>query len=240
MNSANDKARQALSDQDVFLNAWQTYRKVLTNNLMFHNEVYGLVRSIITEEIARPFAFLDIACGDALASSKALKGTAVTSYIGIDISEQALDLARETLSGLGCPVVLQNCDFVEVLADWHQEVDVVWIGQSLHHLQTAGKLEMMRMVRRILPDDGIFLIWEPTLLDGEDSAGWIARFDAARPPISVLNDAEWNAMRDHTIAADYQETVGTWIDIGHQAGFVHAELRFRSPSGLANVYAYRP
>jgi adenylate kinase family enzyme len=55
MNSANDKARQAPSDQDVFLNAWQTYRKVLTNNLMFYNEVYSLVRSIITEEIARPF-----------------------------------------------------------------------------------------------------------------------------------------------------------------------------------------
>src|SRR6478736_2497288 len=88
MQSASD-ADQA-SSQDIFLNAWQTYRKVLTSNYMYHREVYDLLREILVFELARPFVFLDIACGDALASFNALKGTAVQSYSGIDISKAAL------------------------------------------------------------------------------------------------------------------------------------------------------
>ena len=219
MSPASGSARQPQSDQTIFLDTWATYRKVLTSNYMFHREVYSLVRKILTDEIARPFSFLDVACGDALATTDALKGTPISSYFGIDISEPALALARDTLSALGCPVVLQNRDFVEALADWREPVDVVWIGQSLHHLETKGKLDLMRSVRRIVPEDGIFLIWEPTLLDGENSAGWMARFDALRPDWWSLTDDQWNSMRDHSATADHQETERQWLGLGRAARF---------------------
>ena len=239
MSLGKDNPHQLPSDQTIFLNNWATYRKVLTSNYMFHREVYSLVRQIVTSEIARPFTFLDIACGDALATRQAIAGTSIVSYFGIDISEQALALARDTLSVLGCPVILQKRDFVEALTDWREPVDVVWVGQSVHHLTTIAKLDMMRMVWRIVPEDGIFLIWEPTLLDGETSKGWMARFDALRTDWSLLSDDEWNAMRDHCAAADYQETEERWLELGNTAGFTHAEMRFPSPNGLSRVYAYR-
>ena len=90
---------------NLFQRDWQTYRKVVENNYMFHREVYRRLRQILMEA-PRPFRFLDIACGDASASVEALKGTRVSHYHGIDLSAPALDLAREVLTTLGCPVTL--------------------------------------------------------------------------------------------------------------------------------------
>ena len=42
--------------------------------------------------VAKPFAFLDIACGDAGQMKQALTGTKVGHYHGIDLSEPALEL----------------------------------------------------------------------------------------------------------------------------------------------------
>jgi ubiquinone/menaquinone biosynthesis C-methylase UbiE len=48
--------------------------------------------------------FLDIACGAATASAEALKGTHVGRYIGIDISQPSLDVAKQALGSLDCPI----------------------------------------------------------------------------------------------------------------------------------------
>ena len=172
--------RQPASDQDWFLRAWQTYGKVRDLDYMFHSRVYALLRRELA--VAPPgFHFLDVACGDAAASAGALAGSAVGRYSGIDISRPALDLARQELAALDCPVALIERDFPEALAAWRRPVDVVWIGQSLHHFLPDGKLAVMRDVRRILAPGGRFLIWEPTALPGEDRAGWADR--AAHPPV---------------------------------------------------------
>ena len=157
--------RQPASDQDWFLRAWQTYRKYRDLDYMFHSRVYALLRRELA--VAPPgFHFLDVACGDAAASAGALAGSAVGRYTGIDISRPALDLARRELAALHCPVALIERDFPEALAEWREPVDVVWIGQSLHHFPPDGKLAVMRDVRRILAPGGRFLIWEPTALAG--------------------------------------------------------------------------
>jgi len=83
-----------LSSADMFEKNWQRYRTVMANNLMYHREVYSELHRIIINEAPRPFRFLDIACGDASCTVKCLKGTAVASYHGIDLSQPALDLAR--------------------------------------------------------------------------------------------------------------------------------------------------
>jgi SAM-dependent methyltransferase len=168
---------------NLFGREWETYRKVVENNYMFHREAYGQLHQILIDEAPQPFRFLDIACGDASASVEALKGTRVSHYHGIDLSRPALDLASKTLRALGCPVILERRNLVEVLANCNQLVDVAWIGQSLHHFSGPEKLEVMRAVRRVAGDRGLFLIWEPTSPDGEDREGWLRRFELTRRPI---------------------------------------------------------
>ena len=186
----------------------------------------------------KPFSFLDIACGDSVASAAALEGTSVDRYYGIDLSARSLQLASEALKVLPCPVELRCCDFVEAMADWAAPVDVVWIGMSLHHLQRAGKARLMRDVHAALSRGGIFLIWEPTLLDGETRDDWLDRFSACRETFAAVSDDEFAAMESHTRLADFPETAETWTDMGHQAGFANVEQLFVMPNRLGRVFKY--
>src|SRR3712207_2053429 len=99
-----------MATQAIFQTQWQTYRKVIERNYMFHREVYGLLHEMLVTEAPKPFRFLDIACGDAWGSATALNETEISRYFGIDLSEQALALAEETLKPLPCPVTLVQAD----------------------------------------------------------------------------------------------------------------------------------
>jgi SAM-dependent methyltransferase len=227
-------------EQALFLDQWQTYRKVIVHNYMFHREVYDLLHRTLIEDVVKLFRFLDIACGDASATINALRGTSIRHYYGIDISKPALAIARKSLAALGCSVTLENRDFVEALAEWRDPVDVIWIGQSLHHLVTPAKLALMQEVRRVLRESGVFLIWEPTTIEGEDRDGWVTRFETvSRPLWSSLSEVEWTAMLSHIRAADHPESSSRWLSLAHEAGFSSAREIFVAPTALARVYLFR-
>ena len=230
-----------MATQAIFQTQWQIYRKVIDFNYNFHREVYNLLHGILVTEAPKPFRFLDIACGDATGSRAALRGTDVSGYFGVDLSQPALTLAEETLKTLPCPVTLVQADFVEALAGWSEAVDVVWIGQSLHHLDTQNKRELMRRVRRLLGPNGLFLIWEPTLSEGEDRDGWLGRVEhGSRLLWTELDASEFCAIVTHNRASDYPEPVAVWHSLGLEAGFCTAQTVFVDPRELARVYCYRP
>lgn len=149
-------------------------------------------------------------------------------------------MARETLTSLGCPVSLEQADFVERLPTWTEPVDVVWIGLGLHHLQAPEKLTVMRDTRSILRDDGLFLFYDNASPDGETRSGWLQRWDDQEPIWTAYTVADWNAMNGHVHEADFPETSSEWIRLGHDAGFSTIEERFISPSDLFRLYAMRP
>ena len=185
-------------DQSYFLKSWRTYRKFLDLNYMQHREVYALLR-VLLDQAPPGFRFLDVACGDAAATATAA-GTSVGSYTGIDMSRPALDLAPVELAPLACPVTLIEEDFATALAAWKEPVDVVWIGQSLHHLPPAGKSAVVRDVRRILAPGGLFLIWEPTTLPGEGRAGWLERLASRRGAARSVRNGRTRSYQSTTLS----------------------------------------
>jgi hypothetical protein len=94
------------------------------------------------------------------ATVDALKGTRAAHYHGIDLCHPGLDLASQALKTLGCPVTLDQSDFVEAFCDWSKPADVAWTGLSLHHLFTPAKLTLMSEIRSIVGDHGFLLIYE--------------------------------------------------------------------------------
>jgi ubiquinone/menaquinone biosynthesis C-methylase UbiE len=225
---------------DLFQREWRTYRKVVENNYMFHREVYRQLRSILIAEAPQPFRFLDVACGDASASVRALKGTLVSHYHGIDLSGPALDLAHNAVGALGCQVTLENRDIREALVNWTRPIDVAWIGQSLHHFSRPEKLDVMRDVRRVIGAGGLFLIWEPASPDGEDREGWLRRFElACRPLWTALTPKEWGAMLTHVRTADHPETNSEWRSLGRQAGFSEIRELFIAPTNINRMYCFQ-
>jgi hypothetical protein len=85
-------------------------------------------------------------------------------------------------------------DFVQALKDWRDPVQVVWIGLSLHHLGTPGKLNVMLDVRRIVGEQGVFVVYENTSPDGEDRDEWHHRWDLQKPHWTAYTDEEWDAI----------------------------------------------
>ena len=219
---------------------WQTYSKVVTLNYMFHREVYGELRQLLLAETQRSYSFLDLACGDASATVNALVGTSIASYRGIDLSQPALAIAAKTLAVIDCRITLEHRDFVEALANLHETVDVIWIGQSLHHLDRAQKLAAMRDARRLCGQRGLLVIWEPTRLDREDQAGWLERFQSTcSPRWTQLEAQEWDAMVEHIRTSDYAETIADWHSLGEEAGFGRIRDIYAPPLQLNRVYCYQ-
>ena len=227
------------SDQELFARGLATYRKVVSANYMAHREVYKLLNQVLVAEMTENFVFVDVACGTAPGSAEALANTKVCRYVGIDISQPSLDVARNALATISCRVDLRCQDFVEAIDDWEGPLDVVWIGQSLHHLRQQGKGHFMRKVQTLLSHNGLFLIWEPTCLEGEDREGWMERFRQMRPQWSEISDEEFAAFDSHHRASDYAETSATWIGMAHAAGFERAEELMTVPNQLARVYCFR-
>lgn len=222
----------------VFQQDWKLYRKMVDNNFLFHREAYGQLHRVLNDGMARPFRFVDIACGDASASAGALEGTRISHYHGIDFSAAALDIASKTLKVLDCPVTLEQRDFLEAIVEWKQVVDVAWIGLSLHHLLTPEKLAFMRNVRKILAPGGMFLIYENTSPDGEDREHWLQRWDLQKPFWTAYSEEEWNAMAAHVHAADFPETDASWHRLGREAGFASVKEVFATPTDLFRMYCF--
>ncbi len=135
-------AKGAVADQDAleqFQKQWATYQKLVDEDALAHKEVGKILHFALTA-IAKPFAFVDIACGDAGQMATALSGTKARHYHGIDLSEPALELAAKNLAGVPFEVELDHRDFVTALTHRPEPADAAWCGLSIHHLSTEGKL----------------------------------------------------------------------------------------------------
>jgi SAM-dependent methyltransferase len=224
----------------LFQQQWQLYRKFVDNNYFYHREVYGQLHRILVEEAVQPFRFLDIACGDARATVETLKGMRVAHYYGIDLSRAALELASKALESLGCPVTLNHRDFVGALRDWPEPVDVAWIGLSLHHLLAPAKLTLMREIRSVVGDRGLFLIYENASPDGEGRDTWLLRWRLQNQPLwTALTPQEYEAMAAHVHANDFPETSSRWHSLGREAGFRRVRELFVAPTDLFRMYCFQ-
>lgn len=109
---------------------------------------------------------------------------------------------------------------------------------SLHHLQQREKAAVMKNVHKALAPGGLFLIWEPTLLEGETRAQWLDRFAGLRSEFAAVTEDEFQAMESHMRRADFPESADTWLAIGHQAGFGRAEELFVMPNRMGRLFKY--
>ena len=114
------------------------------------------------------------------------------------------------------------------------------IGQSLHHLSTADKLEVIRDIRSLLAAGGLLLLWEPTRFDGEDRDTWFRRFEARCRPLWIeLTTDEWDSMATHVRTFDFPETDSGWLALGRDAGFREGRELMKAMDDLCRVYCFR-
>jgi SAM-dependent methyltransferase len=222
-----------------FQQRWATYRKLVEQDYLSHCEVGRILNETLTEVFASPFRFLDIACGDAGMVRTALRGTAVRRYLGLDLSEAALELAARNLAGAPYEVELDHRDFVDALLHGKVTADAAWCSLSVHHLATDDKRRLMAAIRSAVGPSGLFMLYEPTRLPGEDRAAYLDRFERVNEPLwSVLTPTEWDQIWAHVTACDFPETAEMWCRLGRDAGFATAREIFTDRTDFYRLYRY--
>ncbi|MFI5322526.1 MAG: hypothetical protein ACHQ6U_03105 [Thermodesulfobacteriota bacterium] len=100
-------------------------------------------------------------------------------------------------------------------------------------LPTDEKERFMARVIKILPEDGAFLIYEPTLTEGEDRTTCFDRFSEVVKRTWVnLTPEELGIVFDHVKKSDNPELPSEWIRLGKEAGFGSAEEVYTDPTDL--------
>jgi SAM-dependent methyltransferase len=225
----------------IFQNQWEIYRKFLTYDYLSNAGACAALHQFLARDVARPYGFLDLACGDASGIVKALAGTAIERYRGVDLSEPALAHAKRNLEALPCAVELDAADFTTALRDPKRPDDIVWISLSLHHLDTPAKLAFMREARKNISAQGAFLVYEPTFRDGEARPAYLERFEViGRRDWTRLTPDEFAEAMKHVRTCDLPETVADWAKLGREAGFSSTTELYRSPDDLFRLFLYRP
>ena len=149
----------AVPDADalaLFQQQWAVYRKFIDHDYGSNAGAYRTLRRIVTEAFPRPFAFLDLACGDATGAVIALKARRSRIITASICAARARDGREEP----GSARLRDRAGAWRLHHGDHETAgaaDVVWIGLSLHHLAHAGKLKLMRAIREMIGPRGLFL-----------------------------------------------------------------------------------
>ncbi len=221
---------------EQFQRQWTTYQKLVDSDALSHREVGNILHHTL-KAMQQPFAFLDIACGDAGQMKRALGETRIRHYHGIDLSEPALALAAKNLAGVPFEVELDHRDFVAALTKRSGPADAAWCGLSIHHLDTEGKLSLLKAIHG--STSKTLMIYEPTLADGEDRDAYLRRFRSVnRPAWPFLTKDEWEQIDHHVTTCDFPESAASWLDLGRKAGFSKASAVFADPTGFYRIYRY--
>lgn len=210
----------------------------MEHNYFSHREVGTVLRERLSA-ISEPFDFLDLGSGDATFSVRFLEGTPVKHYEAVDLSEPALQLARENCQSLSCPCRFTLGSFIDEVPRRIAEADVIYIGLSFHHLAPAQKQDFFPALFRALKPGGRLYIYEPILGKGELRETCLQRWwNMVQREWTALDQASLDLVREHVFSSDYPEEPEEWMRLARDAGFATAQQIFTEPAGFYALFEF--
>ena len=115
LTAGMDPAPESPSDGGlaIFVAQQAIYRRVIEGDYMSHRVLLGFLHDLLKARSV-PFSLLDLASGNAGCSVGALRGTKVSDYIAVDLSELALSVTPGNTRSLGCATQVV-CGFSEYI-----------------------------------------------------------------------------------------------------------------------------
>lgn len=191
---------------------------------MFHREIYAAVERSLGDGPARPFALLDLGCGDAAHLAPVLGRLDLAHYRGVDLAGPALDLAAENLRELACPVDLRQGDMLDWLADDGGRYDAVFSSFALHHLTAEKKQDFFRHCAERLRPGGRLLLIDVARDEGQDLPAYLDAYCGTMArDWTALEAGELDFAIGHVRRYDLPETLDGLLGMAEQAGFTEAQ-----------------
>lgn len=218
--------------RDFFNDKWKLYQKILANNYMGHQEIYNILHKFLIDNWQQPFKILDLGCGDASFVSQTLLNTNVSFYLGIDISETAIAIARENMKLIPCDQDFIQGDFSEVIPLLVQErepkFDLILSSFTFHHLNLEQKDHIFNQLRQLLLPGGIFVLIDLVSQKGENREAYIKRYlQNVEQQWSQLTFEEMTLVSSHMLGSDYPETQKTLELLAANNGFKNMKCLYQ-------------
>lgn len=200
-----------------FFTSWEVYRCVLEADCMEHRQIYGAVHELLAQR-REPYALLDLGCGDADAIARAMEGTTVATYVGIDCAAPALELAREALSGIVSEVDLQIGDLMDAIETPGEQFDVILVSFALHHFQDDEKRHFLAAARERLKPGGDLLLIDVVRKPGESREDYLDRYVSLVRTWPVDSDKQEKIV-EHVTGFDYPAPIDLEPQWARDLGF---------------------
>ncbi len=207
-------------ETSLFRQSWTLYDAITHENYMFHRELYASVAGLLLRLRGRgAYSMLDLGCGSARFLSPCLHAAPPESYVGVDLSAVALDEAQGYLQGLA-GVGLHRADMLDFAAEMTGEVDVIFSGYAVHHLDRAGKEALFRACKARLRPGGLFIMVDVMREEGEGREQYLEKYlglmrrNWTAVPVEQLEEA-----CRHVAEFDFPEAFSTLTRMASEAGF---------------------
>lgn len=193
---------------EVFLKSWTLYQDIIAHNYMFHREISAAARSALSAlKPGEALRVLDLGCGDASMVLPLLSADRVARYIGCDLSQPALDIARTQLDAQQIPNQLICDDMLLVASELPDAcVDVVFSSYAIHHLNAINKQRILDDIARVLVPGGCFVLIDIFREPDEDRAAYMRNYmGVVREGWINLSAESRDLVIDHATEYDFPE-----------------------------------
>jgi ubiquinone/menaquinone biosynthesis C-methylase UbiE len=199
---------------------WAMYDAVVQADYMRHAELVAVLAEWARKN-DRPLRIVDLGCGDAWLATHAFRNAQVEQYRGVDVSESAIERAREHIAIWPDRAEVTAGNLAELLnglADG--SANVVLASYSLHHFLSDTKIALIAHCHRILASGGTFIWIDAVRDEGEAREAYIER-------LTRTMEHDWPALNKdqraracaHVRESDFPET-GKWMrEQVERAGF---------------------
>ncbi|HEY4235658.1 MAG TPA: class I SAM-dependent methyltransferase [Lacipirellulaceae bacterium] len=199
---------------------WAMYDSVIQADYMRHVELVAALAAWARKH-HQPLRIVDLGCGDAWMATHAFCDAQVEQYRGVDVSESAVERARERIAiwPAQAEVVAGNlAEFLNGLPD--QSANVVLASYSLHHFLSDAKDALIADCHRILVPGGTFFWVDAVCQDDETRNAYIER-------LTHTMELDWPALTKeqrvqacaHVRESDFPETARWMREHVEKAGF---------------------
>lgn len=216
---------------------WSLYDKVIHFNFMYHREMGQVIRSSAST-VQQPLRVLDLGCGDCRMGGEGLRGMSVANYVGVDLSQAALDAARSSLAPFDCPIELIHSDLAASLVQgFEPSPNLILASYSLHHYPHEELAASIVRLDEILSPGGVFIWIDIERLDQETRTEYLARFRREQLQAwHAFEDAEIDEVFAHMAEADYPLTAAEKLQLTTAAGFRLHSTPFQDGCYTARCY----
>ena len=211
---------------DLFERQWQTYRAVVDNDWMEHRGIASAAQGALVSwcdehpERRGQARLLDLGCGDLALMAPAFRSLPLAAYVGVDLTEQVLPMARVALGAVPFTVELVHADVRDVLDTLGDDVDLVHASLVLHHLRDEEKVDFLCDLRPHVRSDGA-LVWADVFREpGEFRSDYVSRYAARiRRDWQAIDEDEREAIVTHMSTYDFPADREAIIGAAEQAGW---------------------